>query len=72
MSATGVPAARQAAQVSLNRLTPAHRRVVISNPPLNLMGPEFVTQIRDVVTTLEEVAWSTSGTVRCRRSLVRW
>jgi enoyl-CoA hydratase/carnithine racemase len=53
MSATGVPAAKQAAQVSLNRLTPAHRRVVISNPPLNLMGPEFVTQIRDVVTTLE-------------------
>jgi enoyl-CoA hydratase/carnithine racemase len=41
------------AQVRLTRVTPAHRRVVLDNPPLNLMGPEFVSQIRDVVTELE-------------------
>jgi hypothetical protein len=26
---------------------------VLENPPLNLMGPEFVWQIRQIVTTLE-------------------
>jgi hypothetical protein len=26
---------------------------VLDNPPLNLMGPEFVLQIRDIVTELE-------------------
>src|SRR6195256_2252196 len=41
------------AQVRLNRVTPSHCRVVIDNPPLNLLGPEFVPQIRDIVTELE-------------------
>ncbi|HEY7138327.1 MAG TPA: enoyl-CoA hydratase/isomerase family protein [Acidimicrobiia bacterium] len=41
------------AQVILNRLTPSHCRVVLDNPPLNLMGPEFVVQIREVITALE-------------------
>src|SRR6202048_4611762 len=41
------------AQVRLNRVTPSYRRVVLDNPPLNLMGPEFVWQIREVVTELE-------------------
>jgi enoyl-CoA hydratase/carnithine racemase len=27
--------------------------VVLDNPPLNLMGPEFVSQIREIVTALE-------------------
>ena len=48
-----MPTATQAAQVRLNRVTPSHCRVVLENPPLNLMGPEFVLQIREVVTTLE-------------------
>jgi enoyl-CoA hydratase/carnithine racemase len=48
-----MPSATETAQVRLNRVTPAHCRVVLDNPPLNLMGPEFVLQIRDVVTTLE-------------------
>ena len=43
----------KAAQVRLNRVTPSHCRVVLDNPPLNLMGPEFVLQIRDIVTELE-------------------
>jgi enoyl-CoA hydratase/carnithine racemase len=45
--------ATQAAQVRVNRITPSHCRVILDNPPLNLMGPEFVPQIRDIVTSLE-------------------
>src|SRR4051794_6887749 len=45
--------ATKAAQVRLNRVTPSHCRVVLDNPPLNLMGPEFVLQIREIVTALE-------------------
>src|SRR4030081_3927781 len=52
MSTTGVPSATKAAQVRLNRVTPSYCRVVLDNPPLNLMGPEFVWQIREIVTTL--------------------
>src|SRR6478609_6470388 len=53
MSTTDVPSAPKAAQVRLNRVTPSHCRVVLDNPPLNLMGPEFVSQIREIVTELE-------------------
>src|SRR6266704_4335918 len=53
MSTTDVPSATKAAQVRLNRVTPSYFRVVLDNPPLNLMGPEFVLQIREIVTTLE-------------------
>jgi enoyl-CoA hydratase/carnithine racemase len=45
--------ATEAAQVRLSRVTPSHWRVVLNNPPLNLMGPEFVSEIREVVTALE-------------------
>ena len=41
------------APIRLNRLSPAHWRVIFDNPPLNLMGPEFVLQLRDIVTALE-------------------
>src|SRR6202035_3082029 len=53
MSTTDVPSATNAAQGRLNRVTPSHCRVVLDNPPLNLMGPEFVLQIREIVTALE-------------------
>ena len=53
MSTTDVPSATRAAQIRLNRVTPSHCRVVLDNPPLNLMGPEFVLQIREIVTALE-------------------
>lgn len=46
--------ATQATQVTLNRVTPSLCRVVFDNPPLNLMGPEFVRQIRHIVTALED------------------
>src|SRR6185312_10078667 len=48
-----MPSATKAAQVRLHRVTPSHCRVVLDNPPLNLMGPEFVPQIREIVTALE-------------------
>jgi enoyl-CoA hydratase/carnithine racemase len=41
------------AQVRLTRPTPARWRVTLDNPPLNLMGPEFVLQLREIVTALE-------------------
>ena len=45
--------ATNAAQVRLNRVTSSYSRVVLDNPPLNLMGPEFVLQIREIITALE-------------------
>jgi enoyl-CoA hydratase/carnithine racemase len=53
MRTTDVPSATKTAQVRLDRVTDSYARVVIDNPPLNLMGPEFVWQIREIVTTLE-------------------
>jgi enoyl-CoA hydratase/carnithine racemase len=48
-----MPSAAKAAQVRLNQVTPSQSRVVLENPPLNLMGPEFVLQFREVLTALE-------------------
>jgi hypothetical protein len=48
-----MPSVTKAAQVRLNEVTPSYRRVMLDNPPLNLMGPEFVLQIRESVTALE-------------------
>src|SRR3981189_3674638 len=53
MSTTEVHSATKTAQVKLNQVTPSHCRVVLDNPPLNLMGPEFVWQMREIVTKLE-------------------
>src|ERR1700674_1388415 len=53
MSTTDVPSATKATQVRLNRVTDSYFRVLLDNPPLNLMGPEFVWQIREIVNTLE-------------------
>ena len=41
------------AQVRLNRISPTYWRVIMNNPPLNLMGPEFVLQFRDIITAME-------------------
>jgi enoyl-CoA hydratase/carnithine racemase len=40
-------------QIRLNRVSPAYWRVVFDNPPVNVMGPQFVLQFRDVVSALE-------------------
>src|SRR3981189_2024599 len=53
MSTTEMNSATKVAQLRLDRVTPSYCRVVLDNPPLNLMGPEFVSQIREVVTELE-------------------
>jgi enoyl-CoA hydratase/carnithine racemase len=47
------PSSARAAQVRLTRLTASLCRVVFENPPVNLMGPEFVLQLREIVTALE-------------------
>jgi enoyl-CoA hydratase/carnithine racemase len=41
------------AQVRVNRVSPTYWRVVMNNPPLNLMGPEFVLQFREIMTAIE-------------------
>jgi len=41
------------AQVWLDRVSPAYWRVTMNNPPLNLMGPHFVLQFRDIMTAIE-------------------
>ena len=48
-----MPSATKAAQVRLNRVTPSHCRVVLDNPPLNLMGPPFVLQFKEIVSAIE-------------------
>ena len=40
-------------QVRLTRKLPAYCRVIFDNPPLNLMGPEFVMQFKKIMTELE-------------------
>jgi enoyl-CoA hydratase/carnithine racemase len=52
-SNTAVKGSSEAHQVRVNRVSPACWRVVLDNPPLNLMGPEFVLQFRDIVTAIE-------------------
>jgi enoyl-CoA hydratase/carnithine racemase len=42
-----------AGQVRLERVTPSHCRVILDNPPLNLMAPGFVVELRDILTELE-------------------
>ena len=41
------------AQVQLKRISPSYWRVIMNNPPLNLMGPEFVLQFREIVAAIE-------------------
>ena len=41
------------AQVRVNQVSPSYWRVVMNNPPLNLMGPEFVLQFRDIMNEIE-------------------
>jgi enoyl-CoA hydratase/carnithine racemase len=45
--------AKETAQVRLNRTSPTHWRVVLDNPPLSLMGPAFVLQLREVLAAIE-------------------
>ena len=40
-------------QVRLVRKSPTYWRVIFDNPPLNLMGPEFVVQFKEVMSAIE-------------------
>jgi enoyl-CoA hydratase/carnithine racemase len=41
------------AQVRLNQVSPTYWRIILNNPPLNLMGPEFVLQFRQIMAAIE-------------------
>ena len=45
-----------AAQVRVNRVSPTYWRIVMNNPPLNLMGPEFVLQFKEIMAAIESDA----------------
>src|SRR5271167_1570217 len=45
--------AAKAAQVRLSKVSPTLWRVTFDNPPLNLMGPEFVVEFSEIVTAIE-------------------
>ena len=46
-------ATTKTAQIRLTRPSPAYWRVTFDNPPLNLMGPEFVLEFREIMTAIE-------------------
>ena len=46
-------AVARAQQLRLTQLSPAYWRVTFDNPPLNLMGPQFVLEFRDVLAAIE-------------------
>ena len=48
MNSTG-----KGAQIRLTRCSPGYCRVTFDNPPLNLMGPEFVVEFRKILAGLE-------------------
>jgi enoyl-CoA hydratase/carnithine racemase len=41
------------APVRLNRVSSCYWRVIMHNPPLNLMGPEFILQFREIMSAIE-------------------
>jgi enoyl-CoA hydratase/carnithine racemase len=45
--------ATNAKQVLLSKVSPAYWRVTFNNPPLNLMGPEFVVELGEIMTAIE-------------------
>jgi enoyl-CoA hydratase/carnithine racemase len=48
-----VEATAKMAQIKLTRPSPRYWRITFDNPPLNLMGPEFVLEFREIMTALE-------------------
>jgi enoyl-CoA hydratase/carnithine racemase len=41
-------------QIRLSRLSPFYWRITFDNPPLNVMGPQFVQKFREIVTAIED------------------
>jgi enoyl-CoA hydratase/carnithine racemase len=48
-----MPSTTMATRVRLNQVTSSYGRVVLDNPPLNLMDADIVVQLREIVTRLE-------------------
>jgi hypothetical protein len=48
-------------QINLTRSSPAHWRITFDNPPLNVMGPQFVCEFRDIMAPSKRM--NTSGVV---------
>ena len=46
-------ATTQKAQLRLTRPSSAYWRITFDNPPLNVMGPQFVREFREIITTVE-------------------
>src|ERR1700723_3925899 len=46
--------ATNAKQILLSKLSPNYWRVTFDNPPLNLMGPEFVIEFGKIITAIEQ------------------
>jgi enoyl-CoA hydratase/carnithine racemase len=45
--------ATERAQVRLNRASPTYWRVILDNPPLSVMGPNLVLQLREILGAIE-------------------
>jgi enoyl-CoA hydratase/carnithine racemase len=45
--------ATNAKQIFLTKVSPAYWRVTFDNPPLNLMGPEFLVEFGEIITAIE-------------------
>lgn len=45
--------ARKSAQIRLSKVSPRYWQVTFDNPPLNLMGPEFVVELAEIMTAIE-------------------
>jgi enoyl-CoA hydratase/carnithine racemase len=41
------------AQIRVTRLSSAYRRITFDNPPLNVMGPQFVREFREIIRAVE-------------------
>jgi enoyl-CoA hydratase/carnithine racemase len=46
-------ATKQKAQIRLTRSSSAYWRITFDNPPLNLMGPQFVREFREIIAAIE-------------------
>jgi enoyl-CoA hydratase/carnithine racemase len=49
-----VNATTKTAQIRLSRSSPACWRITFDNPPLNVMGPQFVQEFRDIMMAIED------------------
>jgi enoyl-CoA hydratase/carnithine racemase len=50
---TSASAAAKPARIRVARRSPAHWRVTIDNPPINVMGPEMVREFQELINALE-------------------